>query len=115
PSSAQYIVSGIKQHKRAAAIVAGVLLAAIAAIGIGVYKFSTSKRSATSLPPPKFQPLTTSGRASDAGISPDGKYVAHVKSDSGQQSLWLRQVETTSDTQIVPPSTQNYFGITFSR
>ncbi|HEV2664356.1 MAG TPA: protein kinase, partial [Blastocatellia bacterium] len=86
-SSAEYIVSGIKQHKRAAAIVAGVLLVAIAAIGIGLYKFSTSKRSATSLPSPKLQRLTTSGRASDAAISPDGKYVAHVKSDAGQPSF----------------------------
>ncbi len=114
-SSAEYIVSGIKQHKRAAAIGAGVLLVAIAAIGIGLYKFSTNKRSATSLPTPKPQRLTTSGRASDAAISPDGKYVAHVKSDAGQQSLWLRQVVTPSDTQIVPPSTQNYYGITFSK
>jgi hypothetical protein len=51
---------------------------------------------------------------SDAAISPDGKYVAHVKSDAGQQSLWLRQVTTTSDTQIVPPSPQKYSGITFA-
>ena len=112
-SSAEYIVSGVKQYKHAAAIVAGVLLVAIAAIGIGLYKFSTSKRS--SLPSPKLQPLTTSGRASDVAISPDGKYIAHVKSDAGQQSLWLRQVETTSDTQIVPPSRQDYNGITFSK
>jgi serine/threonine protein kinase len=114
-SSAEYIVSGIKQHKLPAAIVGGVLLVAIAAIGIGLYKFSTSKRSAPSQPVLKLQPLTTSGRASDAAISPDGKYVAHVKSDAGLQSLWLRQVVTTSDTQIVPPSPQNYYGITFSK
>jgi Tol biopolymer transport system component len=87
----------------------------IAAIGIGLYKFIGGKKSVASLPAPKLQRLTTSGRASDAAISPDGKYVAHVKSDAGQQSLWLRQVATTSDTQIVPPSTQNYFGITFSK
>jgi serine/threonine protein kinase len=113
-SSAEYIVSGIKQHRLAAAIAAGVVIVAVAAIGIGLYKFSTGKRSAPS-PATKLQRLTTSGRASDAAISPDGKYVAHVKSDAGQQSLWLRQVVTTSDTQIVPPSTQNYYGITFSR
>ena len=63
----------------------------------------------------KLQRLTTSGKASDAAISPDGKWVAHVKSDAGQQSLWLRQVATTSDTQIVPPSPQSYYGITFSK
>src|SRR5262249_53829024 len=113
-SSAEYIISGIKQHRVAAGIVGGVLVLVVAAIGIGLYKFIGGKKSA-SPPTPKLQALTTSGRASDAAISPDGKYVAHVKSDAGQQSLWLRQVTTTSDTQIVPPSTQTYYGITFSK
>src|SRR5262249_60235695 len=78
------------------------------------YKFMRGKKFA-SLPILKLQALTTSGRASDAAISPDGKYVAHVKRDAGQQSLWLRQVMTTSDTQIVPPAPQSYAGITFSK
>ena len=115
PSSAEYIVSGIKQHRVAAGIVGGVLVLVTAAIGIGLYKFIGSKKSFASLPAAKLQRLTTSGKASDAAISPDGKYVAHVKNDAGQQSLWLRQVMTTSDTQIVPPSPQSYAGITFSK
>jgi eukaryotic-like serine/threonine-protein kinase len=114
PSSAEYIVSRIKQHRVVAGIVGGVLILVIAAIGIGLYKFIGGKKPA-SLPAAKLQRLTTSGKASDAAISPDGKYVAHVKSDAGQQSLWLRQVATTSDTQIVPPSRQDYSGITFSK
>jgi serine/threonine protein kinase len=113
-SSAEYIISGIKQHRVAAGVVGGVLVLVIAAIGIGFYKFIGGKKTA-SLPVLKLQQLTTSGKASDAAISPDGKYVAHVKSDAGQQSLWLRQVATTSDTQIVPPSPQIYIGITFSK
>src|SRR5215813_10844775 len=113
-SSAEYIISGIKEHRVAAGIVGGVLILVIAAIGIGLSKFIVGKKSAQ-LPTPKLQPLTTSGRASDAAISPNGEFVAYVKSNAGQQSLWLRQVVTTSDTQIVPPSTQIYFGITFSK
>jgi serine/threonine protein kinase len=115
PSSAEYIISGIKQHRVATTIVAGVLVLTVVGVGIALYKFIGSKKSVASLPTPKIQRLTTSGKASDAAISPDGKYVAHVKSDAGQQSLWLRQVTTTSDAQIVLPSTQNYYGITFSR
>jgi len=42
-SSAEYIVSGIKQHRVAAAIVGGVLVLVIAAVGIGLYK-STADR-----------------------------------------------------------------------
>ena len=113
-SSAEYIISGIKQHRLAAGIVSGALVLVIAALGIGLYKFSGRNKSG-SLPTPKLERLTTSGSASEAAISPDGKYVAHVKSDAGLQSLWLRVVATTSDTQIVPPSTQNYSGITFSK
>src|SRR5262245_18590283 len=113
-SSAEYIISGIKQHRVAAGIAGAVLVVVIAAIGIGLYKFIGGKKSA-SLPVPKPQRFTTSGKASDAAISPDGKSVAHVKSDAGQQRLWLRQMATTSDTQIVPPSTQTYSGITFSK
>jgi Tol biopolymer transport system component len=115
-SSAEYIVSGIKQHKGAAAVLTGVLVLAVAGVGIWMYKaFNTLKKPDWSVIAPKLQRLTTSGNASDAAISPDGKWVAHVKNDAGQQSLWLRQVVTASDTQVVPPSLQDYNGITFSK
>src|SRR5436190_5786833 len=116
PSSAEYVVNEIKRHKTVASVVVALLALVLAGIGYGIYKW-TAKQSkpAPAFQSAKFQRLTTSGRASDAAISPDGKYVAHVKSDAGQRSLWLRQVATTSDTQIVPPSQQNYYGITFSK
>jgi Tol biopolymer transport system component len=106
-----------KPKRRRIAITIAIIAVAVVVIGAGFYKlFNRSQpKKAISFQAAKFQRLTTSGRASDAGISPDGKYVAHVKSDAGQQSLWLRQVSTTSDTQIVPPSQQNYYGITFSK
>jgi len=116
PSSAEYIFEEIKRHKTVASVVVALALLVIAGIGYGIYKW-TAKQSkpAPSFQSAKFTRLTTSGKASDAAISPDGKYVAHVKTDAGQRSLWLRQVATTSDTQIVPPSWQNYYGITFSK
>lgn len=115
-SSAEYIIGGIKQHRVAAVIAACVLVVAVVAIGVALFRYSSEgERSSAQLQAPKLQRLTTSGVASDAAISPDGKYVAHVKSDGGQLSLWLRQVATTSDTQIVPPSTGGYNGITFSK
>src|SRR3989475_626737 len=113
-SSAEYVVNEIKQHKTIASVVVALLALVLAVVGYGIYKW-TAKQSKPAFQSAKFTRLTTSGKASDAAISPDGKWVAHVKSDAGQQSLWLRQVATTSDTQIVPPSWQNYYGITFSK
>jgi len=115
-SSAEYIFGEIKRHKSAASAIVAMLALSLAGIGYGIYKW-TSKQTGpvSSSQSPTLQRLTTSGMASDAGISPDGKYVAHVKSEGGQRSLWLRQVATTSDTQIVRPSHQDYYGITFSK
>src|SRR3989475_8816849 len=113
-SSAEYVVNEIKRHKTIASVVVALLALVLAGVGYGIYKW-TAKQSKPAFQSAKFTRLTTSGKASDAAISPDGKWVAHVKSDAGQQSLWLRQVATTSDTQIVPPSWQNYYGITFSK
>ncbi|MFN2502450.1 MAG: DPP IV N-terminal domain-containing protein [Pyrinomonadaceae bacterium] len=107
--------SWIKGHK--AAIALAVLAVAIILGGYAIYRFVITRPagSAISFQNAKLTRLTTTGKASDAAISPDGKFVAHVKSDAGQRSLWLRQVVTTSDTQIVPPSEQSYYGITFSK
>jgi Tol biopolymer transport system component/DNA-binding winged helix-turn-helix (wHTH) protein len=68
--------------------------------------------------------LTTSGKVTIAAISPDGKYVAYATAESaalieepfvGKETLWVRQVVTGSDVEIVPPTDVHYGGLTFSR
>jgi Tol biopolymer transport system component len=47
-------------------------------------------------------------------ISPNGQYVVYVLADAGKESLNVRQVETGSDVQVLPPD-ENYLGnLTFS-
>jgi Tol biopolymer transport system component len=59
--------------------------------------------------------LTQSGKAQMVAVSPDGRYVMYVLRDGEQQSLWVRQVATRSDVQVLPPDIVNYAGLTFSR
>jgi len=73
------------------------------------------RRSPTPFQTMQVTRLTNSGKSIDAVISPDGKYVAHVMDDGGQQSLWVKHIPTASNVQIVPPSESNYGGLTFSR
>lgn len=63
----------------------------------------------------QFRRFTTSGKATRAAISPDGKYVVHVVSDAGKQSLLIRQVTDSNNVVIVQPSDLLYRGLTFSR
>jgi DNA-binding winged helix-turn-helix (wHTH) protein len=55
-----------------------------------------------------------SAGAERAVITPDGKYVAYTTEVGGKTSLWLRQLETSENIQIVPPSDQLYRGLAVS-
>jgi len=85
----------------------------LGAAGVGIY--SLLHRNAA-MPFQSFTvtQVTNSGKAAEAAISPDGKYVVSVMNDGGLQSLWLRNVPTGSDTQIVPPSASSYGSFAFS-
>jgi eukaryotic-like serine/threonine-protein kinase len=96
------------------------LIAALATLGLAVVAVALYKSFFQSKQHALFQTvnitrLTNHGKATHAAISPDGKYFVYVLSDAGKQSLWLRQISTANDTQIIPPAPLGYFGITFSR
>jgi eukaryotic-like serine/threonine-protein kinase len=57
--------------------------------------------------------ITATGRAASAAISPDGKYIVNAQNENGLQSLWLRNVGTGSDTQILAAGVAPY-NLTFS-
>jgi serine/threonine protein kinase/Tol biopolymer transport system component len=91
-------------------------LVVITAGAFALYK--TLKRSETPSPS-RFQrigvtKLTTNGNALFASISPDGKYVAYVKSEGGKESLWLRQVGTAGNLEVAAPREGHYLGVAFS-
>jgi serine/threonine protein kinase len=58
--------------------------------------------------------IRSSGQSVAAAISPDGKYLLSVLDDNGKQSLWLRNIPTNSDTQVIAPSNAFYQNLTFS-
>jgi serine/threonine protein kinase len=102
-----------KQHKWGTGAIAITALIVLLAAGFGVY--SMFHRPGTA-PFQNFTvtQVTNSGKAALAAISPDGKYVLSVLDENGQQSLWLRNVPTASDTQIIPPSPSTYRSLAFS-
>jgi serine/threonine protein kinase len=119
PSAPQVTPSGssvsalAREHKLtlAALVLAGLVL--LAAGAFGVYSLLSRGR------PTPFQnfaitQITNSGQAQQAAISPDGKYILNVQDDNGRQSLWLRNIPTRSDTQIVPQAVEAYRSLTFS-
>lgn len=90
-------------------------LAAITFILVfAAYKFYQSKHQ-LKVQNLQFEKLTDSGKATQVGISPDGRYIAYVLRNGEQQSLWVRQVATRSDIQVLSPQPVVFVGVTFSQ
>jgi Tol biopolymer transport system component/DNA-binding winged helix-turn-helix (wHTH) protein len=108
-----HLISASPRHHRKVLILASAALL-ITALAFVTYRFA-AHQSPARFEKVRLYRLTSSGRATCAAISADGKFVAYAITDSGQQSLWLRQVATGSNVQITPKAEVDYSGITFSR
>lgn len=84
----------------AAALVVG---AAILAIGLWVAFKPGAAPPSADLTKLEITPLTFAGNARDGALSPDGKFVAYVRLEGASSSVWVRQLATQSDVQIVAP------------
>lgn len=58
--------------------------------------------------------LTTSGKTIVSSISPDGKTIVYSSETGGKQALWLRQLDSGENIEIVPPTNNIYFSLEFS-
>ena len=104
----------LKRHKIGVAVVLAILLAVLGLGAFGIYKLANRPPEVGAFQNIHLARLTNSGDVIDVTISPDGKYIVYVRSDRNNQSLWIRQVSTANDKEIVPPSPVGFFGITFS-
>ncbi len=96
--------------------IAGAIAAVVIVGALGAYFFFGRSSPVHSMPFQNFSiaQVTHSGEATAAAISPDGKFILSVQDAHGEESLWLRNIPTDSDTQIIPPSPTHYQSLMFS-
>ena len=92
------------------AIIAAVLIPCALVIGFALQR----NRVPTPFDEMKITRVASNGRSTVAAISPDGKYQSYSVEENGRQSLWIRQVASGSDIQIVPMADVHFVGATFS-
>jgi len=102
------------QQKKKKLIAGVVVLAVLIAGAYAAYLLLRNKRAAPSFQNYTITKITDNGKSIGAAISPDGKYILSAIEDAGKQSLWLRHIETNSDTQVIPPEVTSYSRLAFS-
>lgn len=116
-STADFLLSGIKQHKKKAAAFSGafgmllLLLLIPGAARLVTEWFDKPEQQSFAI-----KPFTNTNRALLAAISPDGGTVAHVEDVFGKEQVVLAPRDDPGSGEVViPPENANYLGITFSR
>jgi eukaryotic-like serine/threonine-protein kinase len=94
-------------------LIAGIAAVVLATIAFGGYKL-LNRRPAFNLQNMQITKLTESGKASQVAISPDGRYIVYAMRDGEKQSLWVRNVATKSDVQVLAPDVVEIPGVSFS-
>lgn len=120
-SSAEYIVSGLKRHRKGVLITLAALVV-VAVAGFGLHRFlnrdkvgqAAEANAATHAL--KMTPLPVNGIVVDGTLSPDGKYLVYKETDERglEISVWLKHLPSDTTVQIVPPTKDWIYGLIFS-
>jgi Tol biopolymer transport system component/DNA-binding winged helix-turn-helix (wHTH) protein len=104
--------SGFRRYLAPASAVGAVLL--IAGL-IGSWFVLGAAEAAPVLSAPfTAEKLSTTGMVYGAAISPDGRTVVYSSRTGTKQSVWLRQLESGSNTPLIPPSDDHYYLFAFA-
>lgn len=61
-----------------------------------------------------FARLTNNGKVTNATVTPDGKNIVFAQREGVGESLWVRQIDTGIQNQILPPEDVQFVGLTVS-
>lgn len=83
-------------------IAGGVVVAGLIVTGILLARRGGESGTQAAAPSIKISTISNRGRVTGAALSPDGRYLAYAQILGAQRTLWVRQVATGSDVQVLP-------------
>ncbi len=109
-ASAQGVAGPAASKSRGLAIALAAVVV-LAAVGFVAWRFWPRARPFASV---SVNQITNIGTIERIALSADGRFLAEVKNDKGQRTLWVRNTATNTDTQVLGAFANDYVGLAFS-
>ena len=104
-------IQGVAASKPRGVAIAVIVIAILVAAGFVSWRFwPRPKPFATVF----VNQITNIGTIELIALSADGRFLAEVKNDKGQRTVWVRNTATNTETQILGSSARGYLGLNFS-
>jgi eukaryotic-like serine/threonine-protein kinase len=110
-SGGQIRTAAAPAHQSRTLPAAMIVLAVAATAGLLVWRLWPRAMPFSSM---SVSQITNTGTLERIALSGDGKFLAEVKNDAGQRTVWIRNLATNTDTQILSAFPSQYLGLTFS-
>lgn len=101
-----------RSSKRALVVIIATLVVVAVAAAISVWL--SQRPRGFNLQNMKISQITTSGNAGAAALSPDGRYIVYVLRDGAEESLWVQQMATGSNVQLLAPDQVHFVAVSFT-
>lgn len=88
-----------------------VVLALLAAAGFAVWRLWPRPEPFSSV---SVSQITNEGTLENIALSRDGKLLAEVKNNAGKRTVWIRNIATNTDTQLLAAFPNQYSGLNFT-
>jgi serine/threonine protein kinase/Tol biopolymer transport system component len=95
------------------ALYAGLLVGILVAV-IALYFANRGEEHHFNLANMKVAQITNSGDVGATALSPDRRYIVYVVRDGARQSLWVQQVATGSNVQVLAPDQVSFVAVSFT-
>lgn len=107
------LVASVPRSRKA--IYAAIFVAAVvvAALAVGGYLWSHRARG-FNVQNMTMAQVTSTGNAGAAALSPDRRYIVYVLREGAQESLWVQQLATGSNVQVLAPDQVRFVAVSFT-
>jgi eukaryotic-like serine/threonine-protein kinase len=109
--SLEITITQPRAKKSRARPIAVIVLAFLAAAGFVLWRLWPRPEPFSSV---SVSQITNEGTLENVALSRDGKLLAEVKSEAGKRTVWVRNIATNTDTQLLASFPNEYAGLNFT-